>query len=214
MITSYKDLTLKKYQELREVETEGREEIDIQVELISILNDMDEDVVLSLPLPEYSKMVQGTAFLYKAPEMPSKCPKSVKINGHNYSILRRVEDMTAGQYIDYQNYLSNGDIDKWLPYILSIFLIPEGKKYGSYDIDEVVKEINEHMSVENALAISNFFFLKSERLISSTLRYLGWMMKKMEKKEKNKEVKEKIAEARSQMVSLQNTIKNGDGLRL
>ena len=63
MIDSYKKLTLDKWQELRAIDYMSMEDIDIQVNMIAILNDMDENEVLDLTIPEYKKLAQGTEFL-------------------------------------------------------------------------------------------------------------------------------------------------------
>lgn len=154
MINNYKDLTIKKFVELRNIDTEGVEEIDVQVQMLSILSDMDEDAILSLPLEEYKKMVRESAFLLKEPQTRGKCPKKVIINGKEYTVLDDVRKMTAGQYIDYQNYLGRGETDKNLPYLLSCFIIPKGEKYGDSDVIEEM----DNLPIETALTIANFFF--------------------------------------------------------
>lgn len=211
MITSYKDLTIGKYQELRAIE--ATEPIDAQVEMISILADMDIDAILNLPLNEYSKMVSGLNFLTTQPVVSNKAPKNVKINGKEYEVLRKVEDMTAGQYIDYQNYLSHNDMEKWLPYILSCFIIPKGKKYNDgYDLTEVIDDITNHLPIEIALSVSAFFLHKWESLTNAMLTYLGWKMRRMARKEKDTEMKEMLMKVSKEMVMLRDSIKLGVGL--
>lgn len=207
MIDNYKQLNLKKWQELRAIDVLNMEEIDIQVSIIAILNDMDEEEVLDLPIPEYKKLVQGTEFLTKQPSIHKGLPKKFKINGNEYTLLKDVRDMTAGQYIDYQTYLSFNDIEKYIGDILTCFIIPTGKKYGSYDIEKVKADIMQ-LSVEEALSISNFFMKRSRSLTKAMLISLEWKMKRMMKKTKDETVKKEMETA---ILSLRNTIKNGDG---
>lgn len=207
MIDNYKQLSLKKWQELRAIDVLSMEEIDIQVSIIAILNDMDEEEVLDLPIPEYKKLVQGTEFLTKQPSIHKGLPRKFKINGNEYTLLKDVRDMTAGQYIDYQTYLSFNDIEKYIGDILTCFIIPTGKKYGSYDTEKVKADIMQ-LSVEEALSISNFFMKRSRTLTKAMLISLEWKMKRMMKKTKDETVKKKMETA---ILSLRNTIKNGDG---
>lgn len=214
MINNYKDLTIAKYQELYSVDWEEMEEIDRQVTIISILSDKTEDEVLALPLAEYSKMAAQTEFLAKEPNVKNRTPNKVKINGKEYEVLKDVKDMTAGQYIDYQQYLSLNDITKYLPYLLSCFIIPKGKKYGEYNVDVVINDIRNNMSVEEALNIAGFFMKKFRTSIEGMLLYLGWKMKMAKRKTKDETVKNKLETARKRLQLLYNSIRNGDGFRV
>lgn len=210
MINNYKDLTIAKYQELLSMDWESMEELDRQVSLISVLDDKDEEEILNLPLTEYTKLAAQTEFLLKEPEVKRRKPNKVKINGREYDIVKEVKDMTAGQYIDYQQYLALNDINKFLPNILSCFIIPKGKKYGEYNIDDAINDIK-CMSVEEALSIASFFMRKFRTSIEGILLYLRWNLKMVKKKTKDETVKNKIEIARENLQSLHNLIKNGDG---
>lgn len=209
MINNYKDLTLEKYIELYELDIHGMEEIDIQSNIIAILSDMTVDDVLDLPIPQYKKLAQQTAFLTAQPQVKARKINKIYINGKEYNVLDKIEKMTTGQYIDYQTYLKKNDV-KMLPYILSCLIIPSGEKYGDTDTIEQIKQ----MTVEEALTISNFFMNKSLTLIKGTLRYLEYMMKRKMKKVKEETLKQQMTEAIQKLHSLQNSLKNGVGYTL
>ena len=209
MINNYKDLTLEKYIELYELDIHGMEEIDIQSNIIAILSDMTVDDVLDLPIPQYKKLAQQTAFLTAQPQVKARKINKIYINGKEYNVLDKIEKMTTGQYIDYQTYLKKNDV-KMLPYILSCLIIPSGEKYGDTDTIEQIKQ----MTVEEALTISNFFMNKSLTLIKGTLRYLEYMMKRKMKKVKEETMKQQMTEAIQKLHSLQNSLKNGVGYTL
>lgn len=206
MINNYKDLTLEKYIELYELDINGMQEIDIQSNIIAILSDMTVDDVLDLPIPQYKKLAQQTAFLTVQPQVKARKINKIYINGKEYNVLDKIEKMTTGQYIDYQTYLKKNDV-KMLPYILSTLIIPKDEKYGDTDTIEQIKQ----MTVEEALTISNFFMNKSLTLIKGTLRYLEYMMKRKMKKVKEETLKQQMTEAIQKLHSLQNSLKNGVG---
>jgi hypothetical protein len=214
MISSYKELTIGKFQELHKVDWMSKEDIDKQVTMIAILNDMTEEEVLLLPIPKYTKLASNTAFLQQPPKPHNKIPNKFKINDNEYVLLSDVRDMTAGQYIDYQQYVAADDLDLYLPYIISCFLIPKGKKYGEYNIDAVIDEIRNYLSVEEALSIANFFTKKSQNLTRATLFCLEWKMKRARKKMKDETMKNQMTEAIMKVHSLRNLIKNGGGFPL
>lgn len=210
MINSYNKLTLGKFQELQEIDWQNMTDIDTQVAMIAILNDMTENEVLELPIKEYSKLAAQTAFLSEKPQVKNRVPNKIKMGDNEYVLIKEIQDMTAGQYIDYQQYLSMGE--KYLPYILSCFLILKGKKYGDMDVELVVNDIKDYLTVEEALSISNFFMKKFQTSTRATLLYLEWKMKKMKKKMKDETEKEKMMEAIERLHLLRSLMKNGDGL--
>ena len=211
MITSYKDLTLEKYLALRDIDL-MQEEIDIQTEMLAILNDCTTDEILNLKLDEYHKLVGQMAFLAEEPKPISKVPKEIVVNGKKYSVLRNAKEMSAGQFIDYQNYIKDiNTTEKNLPLLLTCFCIPKGQKYGDYDFVEASNDMKQ-LPIEIVLGLASFFFRQSQKLINSTLTYLDWTVKRMSRKEKNKETKEKMMEAREKLRLLQDLVNAGDGL--
>ena len=213
MVDSYSKLTLDKYLQLREIELEGREELDVQVEMISILSDESVEDILNLPLTEYQRRVQKTMFLLSEPKIGDKPPKRIKIDGEEYDVVRDIRSFTTGQYIDYQNYISDiTKVEENLPLLCTVFILPRGHRYGDgYDIADVA-EVAKRIPIETVLTLSRFFFRKSQTSIDNTLTCLDWMMRRMERKEKDKEKKARIAEARKGIHTLQDSVRGGDGL--
>ena len=207
MIHTIKDLTVEKYIELYTMDILEMEDIDIQANMIAILADLSVDEVYELPLPEYRKYASQLAFLKDIKAKSNRIGK-VKVDDKEFKVLDKIEDMTAGQYIDYQTYIQKNDI-KMLPYILSCLIIPKGEKYGDSDTIEYMKKI----SVEEALTISNFFTKRSQSLINGTLYFLEWEMKKKARKMKDETMKTEMLEAKKKIHSLRSLIKSGDGFQ-
>ena len=209
MINNYRDLSLEKYLEIQDIEWLEMDEIDIQTTLISILADMDFEDVLDLPIPQYKKMAEQLEFLKVSPNVKPKRIDNVVINGKEFMVIKKVEDMTAGQYIDFQHYFKDKDF-KMLPYILSCFIIPKGEKYGDSETIEYMKQL----SVEEALMIANFFMKQSRSLIKGMLLSLEWMIRKRIWKEKDETVKMKMKEAKKMVHSLKDLVTDGDGFQV
>ena len=211
MITSYKDLTLDKYLALRNIDVE-QEEIDIQSQMLAVLNDCTVDEILDLKLDEYHRLVGQMNFLLNEPNPIKKVPNEITINKNKYEVIKDARSMTAGQFIDYQNYIKDiNSTEKNLPLLMTCFLIPKGKKYGDYDFVEVAKDMGQ-LPIELVLGLAGFFFRKSQKLISNTLTYLDWMVKRLRKREKNKEIVAKMEEATEKLHTLKNLVNGGDGL--
>lgn len=213
MIDNYNDLTLDKFYEISDIDTsEG--ELETIVQAIAILSDIDEDDVLNLPINEFNERSKKLAFIKTKPELSKKLPDKIVINGKRYIILKDASKMTAGQYIDYKSYAKDFEsINKNLALILTTVIIPEGKVYGDgYDTVELAEEFKKNVSIVLALSISNFFFRQFQRYSNNILTYLEWTMRKMMRKEKDKETKEKMMEAIQISRSLKSLVKSGFGL--
>lgn len=214
MIDSYDKLTLGIYRELLAIE-KTEDDVSYGIKILSVLSDYSEDELMDMPMDEFQSLMAKTRFLNEPMQKLDwkHLGKTITINGKKYNIIKDAKKMTAGQYIDYKSYMK--DTDKFiemLPYILTVFIIPEGCKYSDgYDIDDLAKELNDNLDLKTALSITDFFQHQSKLSMLTSLRYLKWMTKRMMKKEKNMEVRTEMENAMNQMALLENLIKNGDG---
>lgn len=204
MINSWDKLTVGKYQEIKEIINNSTDEYEMRTEILSILTDIDVEDLLELPIGRYNHLLQNMNFLLEE-RRPKMVNTKYVLEGQTFEVMLNVEKMTAAQFIDYQNYAK--DVDKNLINILTVFLIPKGHKYNEgYDITEVARIIKDNMSVNDAAALSAFFLECYKALLTTTVRYLTRKMKRLAKKEKNKEVVEKMMEAIAHLE------KSGNGL--
>lgn len=210
MISSYNELSINKYQEIKEILKDEYEPLDLQVKLVSILDDKNEDEVMNMNINDYHELVQKTDFLMKPPEPVKKVPNKIVINGKKYDISKDVSRFTTAQYIDYQTLTAKEDREKYLPYILACFLVPEGHKYNDgYLVDEVAKEIGENVSIQEAMNVCFFFQLKYLNLINDFLIYSDWKTKRMMRKTKDQKMKDSLMEARTKMKELRDLVQSG-----
>ena len=171
MIKSYNELSVGKYLEIRELLKQDIEEMELQAEIISILDDTTIDGVMKYPLEKYSECVRNTAFLMEKPITKAGCPKSIVLNDVKYEVIRKAEELTAAQYIDYQTYMKMDDPDSKLAEILSIFIIPKGKTYADgYDIKDVINAIKEYLPITIAFNVCFFFRKKQADYIKHTFQ--------------------------------------------
>ena len=187
MITSWKDLDLKRFVEIYKI-TSSDEDEDTQIlKCVGVLNDMTYDEILNLSLNDTAKLVKGTAFLYTRPEK-KKVKKYYRLGGKKYFLTKDVSDMTTAQYIDYQSIANIST--ELLPQFMAIFLIPKGHKYNDgYKLSDAVKDIEKDLSVEEALSLADFFVSKCSRLMKRTLLYLEAQMTTEKVLTKDKEMK-------------------------
>lgn len=202
------DISVELFDKIKEVlNKKGIEDIDKNISIVSILSEKDEDEISNLPITEFSKLVEQTAFLNEMPKVEIK--DKYIINGKKYNVFTSLKKMTTAQYIDFQTLQKN--YNKNLKYLLAVFLIPDGAEYGDYDIDEVADELYRHLSIADAESIMFFFVMSYRALMQGMLTYSISKMKKEMRKTKDKILKIKIGRAIIQMNQMKNLVKNGDG---
>ena len=202
MIDSYSKLTVGKYLEVKDILQSDMEDIDKSVQLLCVLGDYDEDTVLNLPVDSFSTLIQSTGFLYDEPK-PRKVSDKYKLGDMELVLNSDVNKMTIAQFIDYQTFVKD---ERYIVELLSVFLTPKGSKYNDdYDIEEVKKAIRDNLSILDAMGISAFFLLVYQKLLRNTVTYSIRKLRKMERKEKDKEKKMMLRKA------IQNLVENGDG---
>ena len=188
MINDYKKLPIGKWLEIRDVQRDEaiEDKYTKTVAMLSILSDIPEEELYDLKLEDFSKMTGEMAFLMKeVPQVPV-CDR-YKLGEYNLVLVRDLKELTASQFIDYQTFIK--DTDKYIVELLSIFLIPKGKKYcKDYDIVDLQKAIRENLSIADAMSVSAFFLDLFKVLYRSMQIYLTKMLKKMKKKMKAEEV--------------------------
>lgn len=177
MIDSYNKLPLYKFQQITELKTEGKTDIEVNEEVLSILADMSVEDLEELPINIFRDMMNRSAFLKNVPTRPNAA-KVYKLSRYELVPTLDVRKLTAGQYIDFQTMMQQPEDQRTLDAVLSIVLIPKGMKYSDqkdkYDIEDVRACIREELDTASALGLRAFFlasFALSIRAMRSCLDY-------------------------------------------
>ena len=190
---NWTDISIKQYNEIKDLylDTELSDE-DRLILQINILFGVD---VLKLKTSELHKYVNEMKFLgEKVPKM--KLKKEYQLGNNTYILKKELKDVTVAQWIDFQNFLKDGgsDTDNYAN-LLSIFFFPKGEtEYGDgYDIEQVRQDINNHLSIAEAMSISSFFLLyRKMSLLLSLLYTKKQILKTPLTKEQKKKVKKEF----------------------
>jgi hypothetical protein len=192
-------ITLGQYMELIElikgiqsedvIKTGGVTDMDIMFEIVRCLYGEEAE---DLTLPEYSKLLVSLSFLgERIPKISVK--KFYELGGKKYQCNMDLSKVIGNQYIDYMNYIRQGNGNENLSKLVSVFLIPEGCKYNEgYDIKELQNLIEDEMKIIDVNAIAFFLPNFLNAYMVYTLKSLLLTMKKMMKKEKNQMKKEEL----------------------
>lgn len=203
MITNYDELNVGQYLELLAVEkTEGLEDIDKQVKMVSILSGLSEDELLHMEIGKYTMLARAADFLSEAPE-DAAIKDKYEAGGMTLVPCKDFRKLETGQYIDFKAYAT--DIEKYFVEFISVLLIPEGHRYGEgYDIAEVQAAVKA-MPVPEAMGVIAFFFASYRNLMLDSLNYSETEAKKLADPKERERMMKQIAEARAALQA------SGDG---
>lgn len=189
---TWNDINIKKFNELKEVflDPDFAEEDRLLYE-IQIIFDIDP---FRLNINELHKYIKELNFASK--KIPNMKVKDTYIlGGTKYILKKKLSDFSVAQWIDFQHFLQDGgaDSDNY-PNLLSVFFWPEGvKEYNEgYDIEKVRKDIEDYLSIADAMSISSFFLTYHKALLIRSLSFTRKMTMKtpLPRKERRKVRKE------------------------
>ena len=200
IIDNYADLPVGKYLDILAANAGDAEDIDKQVATIAILTDRTEEDILNLPLPDYTALARAADFLHHEDKGEHRLAKRYTLGGLALVPCTDARKMTTAQYIDFQTLTKDGDYDRHLPEILSCFLVPEGKAYGTgYDFAEVQDAIRRHLSVTDALSLLAFFFASLQTLTDGFLTLSARATKAVKDKTARRALRQEIRQARKML---------------
>ena len=185
---NWTDISINQYNSIKDLylDTELSDE-DRLILQINILFGVD---ALKLKTSELHKYVNDMKFLgEKVPKM--KLKKEYQLGNNVYTLKKDLRDLRVAQWIDWQNFLKDGSDTDNYPNLLSIFFFPKGEtEYGeNYDIEQVRQDINNHLSIAEAMSISSFFLLYRKE---SLLRFLLYTRKETLKAPLTKTQRKKV----------------------
>ena len=210
MITSWKTLSIGEFQKIWDVQQLHISEDEKIVKITAILAGMEEDEFMSMPLIDSRELIAQAGFLYTEPKT-HRVSRTYKIGKRLYRLMRNAEELTTAQYINYQAIVGR-PINEIIADLMAIVLVPEGKKYGEINTDEVVEEIRDGLNIEDALSIANFFTKSFERSMRRTLLFSDGMLKAAEMMGP-KETREQMKALRLELKLIREALRSEYGYR-
>lgn len=188
--TSWRDVSINEYFDLTEkLSDESLKEYDKIVIKLAFVNNTTEDEIWSMNINDFRRL-QVEALWLDSFDIPKDIKfNNITIDGEKYNVDTNLQNFSVAQYIDFQTFYPKYKKDnRVLGNILACFIIPAGKQYADgYDIQDLVRKINENIDILTAEEIM-FFFLKQYLLSMRVIaNYFNWQMKKATKKMKNKD---------------------------
>lgn len=188
---TWADISIGQFQRIYELQGRNLEEDVLAFETLAVVENTTVEAIMDMPITATKEMMADIQFLYTKPRT-GLIKGSYNLGGRKYRVFTNMNEFTTAQYIDFNTL--NKDYDKHLAQFLSIFIIPDGKKYNNgYDIELVQADIAKYLSVEDGLTIVNFFMVLCEVSMKLMLRSFRRQLRK-NRKAIPQEMKGKIAE--------------------
>lgn len=201
----WKDVSINLFYEIKKIMDADLEETDRKIKILALLMNETEEEFSGRKIGEVQELAEQLNFMQKDPFIKTNDVKTLFINGAEYELRTKLEDYSVAQYVDFQNYIKDGQNN--LARMLSTVIIPVGKKYNDgYDIEEVIQNIGDNLSIAHANYIMFFFTKKLVSSIKVTRASLVWLKKMMNW---NKKMKMKKMWLKKKMQKLKQTVKFG-----
>ena len=190
---SWDRISIQKYYDILDIlDDRDSDEITKNVRLVSLILEKDEDEVWNMSLPDAGELIGKLRFLndFKLPDKPNM---KISLPGYeNLEVMKDTTSMTVAQYFDYQQFVKM-PLRESLEKILSVFLIPKGKKYNEgYDIVDLQNVIRNHLPFVIAQSLLGFMLRESVISLNRSLDSCKKTLKKEGNEEKRKDLEMKI----------------------
>ena len=181
MIDNYESMPYVTFKRLLAACETAEDDTQRTVSVLSVLTGKTEDEILNLPLTEYGRLAQIARFLGDPPQnVPVR--SEYKLGDFTLEPTLKMKNMTAGQFIDFQEYVKNEEKEFEL---LSCLLIPKGCKYcDGYDVEDVQNALRQHLLTRDAIALKSFFIVSSVASLPTILTSSEEVRKKLTRKQR------------------------------
>lgn len=196
MEKQWENITLDQFTQIRAIlEDKEKNEEDKMISLAAVVQGVDEETILTMPLAQVQPIFASLQGLDRPPQR-GRIRRHYQV-GKWSLVTTDATKMSVAQWIDFQNYAQDG-MEKHLADILSVALVPVGKTYNEgYEMGELKAALG-GMGVCDAMAVCFFFQRKWLRSMKRTLNYLvGWTSLKGKK-----ELTRKALEVRAEVSAL------------
>lgn len=189
MKQKWSEITIADYKQINEITSrELDSDLEKSVAYLAVLMNEDEDKLWSLTLPELNALLEQTKWLNSEFTFNKHPFKHIVINGEKYDVMVDIMKFTVAQYADFQIYWDHRTDPEWMAKLMTVFVIPRGKKYNDgYDAAALAETLENNLSITDFNSICFFFLLDLLNLTRGIALYSTWLTRKMRKNPKMKD---------------------------
>jgi len=149
------EITLKQYQKFLKLQDSNEDSYFLQCKMIEIFCNLDAKSVRMLKVGDANRVVEVLNNMFeKQPDLT----RTFKIGGVEYGIIPNLDDISLGEYIDLDTYISDWqNMDIAMNVLYRPIKDKIGDKYTIVDYDVDTKEKLEHIPMD--IVLGSIFFL-------------------------------------------------------
>lgn len=154
---TWEDVTISQYHEIVAIADMKISPLDKTLNFLSVMSGKEVDYYLDLPLDQVKEEIKSIEFITHTKAHPRLKDGGIyTIDETRYRLTLNARQMTAGQFIDYENTIESNPGD--IAMLCAVFCVPDGKKYGEgYDPLDVKEIFFNKFKMVDAMGISFFF---------------------------------------------------------
>ena len=179
--SSISEIPLKNYQQFLKVQQNSNDKEFIAQKMIEIFCGIQLKDVAKMKLTSINELVLHFNKIFSV--KPAFQPR-FKIGGIEYGFIPDLENISFGEYVDLDNYLSNwDDYHKAMAVMYRPITETRKEKYNIFEYNGAAEfsEAMKYAPMDVAIGASVFFWTLGSELLSATLNYLENETKKMSK---------------------------------
>lgn len=170
--TKLSEIKLHQYQKFLKIVDENEESDFLNHKMLQIFCGIDLNIVNQMRQKDVDDAINTINELFK--QMPSLVQR-FEMNGKEFGFIPNLDDMSSGEYMDLDNYVSNwGEMHRVMAVLYRPIKQKLGDKYLIEDYNGTDKycEQMKDISLEIVLGAMVFFWSLGNELLKSTMDYL------------------------------------------
>jgi hypothetical protein len=170
--TDLSEIKLSQYQKFLKIVKENEESDFLNHKMIQIFCNIDLNVVDAMKQKDVEDAVNTIGSLFK--QLPPLSQK-FELNGMTFGFIPNLDDMSAGEYMDLDNYAINWDeMHKAMAVLYRPIKQKLGEKYliEDYEGTDKYSELMKDAPLNVVLGAMVFFWHLGKELLTSTIHYL------------------------------------------
>ena len=150
------EITLKQYQKFLKIQDSNEDSYFLQCKMIEVFCNLDAKSVRMLKVGDANRVVEVLNTMFeKQPDLI----RTFKIGGVEYGIIPNLDEISLGEYIDLDTYISDWqNMDIAMNVLYRPIKDKIGDKYTIVDYDVDAKEKLEHIPMDVVLGSIFFFY--------------------------------------------------------
>lgn len=179
---TFSKLTLLEYQELYRINTSDSDEIDKAISSVSVLTGLPRWEVEEMKMTDFNRVSAELATIFSNEYEYGKPSNIITLAGKRYLIQLNPRKLTAGQYIDIQNFIKGNMIENMHKVIASMIVplnwLGRAGKYDAAGHETIAEEVRKMLFVDiNSICV---FFSNLWRVSTPVME--NYLLQELKKK--------------------------------